>query len=147
MKELIIEYKTIDLVTKALSAQLSSDGANFDYVIGLSKGGLIPAVISAKILNAKVLAVGINSYNGRERGDLEIYQDIDLENINTDSKILVIDDICDSGSTMLYMRDKLSAYPNTVYISLYAKNASKNVVDEYGLLLDDDIWLVFPWEV
>ena len=64
-------------------------------------------------------------------------------------KILVVDDICDTGNTFKILkelyRDKYKDI-NVEFASLFTKDKSSHLVDYYGLSVADSIWLDFPWE-
>ena len=83
-----------------------------------------------------------------ERGDIEINQDIDLDSIDADSRVLVIDDICDSSKTMQHIKQKIGndRYKSVRYVTLFAREKTKHVVDHYGVTVKEGTWLVFPWE-
>jgi xanthine phosphoribosyltransferase len=148
MKETIIEYDVINSITKSLALRLSTSKKKFTHIIGISKGGLLPSIIFGHIFDARVLALGIKSYNNKDNGDIEVYQDIDLDYLDKDSIILVVDDICDSGKTIEFVKKKIGdRFRDAVYVSLFAKKQTQHIVDDYGMNVNNDSWLVFPWEV
>jgi len=148
MKEKIIGYDVIDFLTKSLALRFKLNGKDFTHVIGIARGGMIPATMMSYIFNAKLLSYDVSSYEGTERGDIEINQDIDLDSIGKDSRVLVIDDICDSSKTMQHIKEKIgkTRYRSVRYVTLFAKEKSKHVIDHHGVTVKDDVWLVFPWE-
>lgn len=148
MTEKIIGYDVIDFLTKGLALRFKLNGKDFTHVIGIARGGMIPATMMSYIFNAKLLSYDVSSYEGTERGDLEINQDIDLDSIGPDSKVLVIDDICDSSKTMQHIKDKIgkTRYKSVRYVTLFTREKTKDVIDHYGVTVKEGTWLVFPWE-
>jgi len=147
MKESVIGYDVIEFTTKALALRFKLNSRDFTHVIGIARGGMVPATIMSYIFNAKLLGYNVSSYKDKKRGDLNVIQDIDFDSINEDAKILVIDDICDSGNTINHIKDIIGDRFSFVrYAALFAKDKSKNIVDHYGVIVEDDNWLVFPWE-
>ena len=147
MKEKIIGYDVIDFLTKSLALRFKLNGKDFTHVIGIARGGMIPATMMSYVFNAKLLSYNVSSYNGKEQGDIEIDQDIDLDSLDEDSKILVIDDICDSSKTMQHIKEKIgNRFKLVRYVTLFSREKSKHVVDHYGVTVKDGTWLVFPWE-
>ena len=70
-----------------------------------------------------------------------------LDSLDEDSKILVIDDICDSSKTMQHIKEKIgNRFKLVRYVTLFSREKSKHVVDHYGVTVKDGTWLVFPWE-
>jgi hypoxanthine phosphoribosyltransferase len=54
--------------------------------------------------------------------------------------ILLVDDICDSGVTM---KDYA---PRFITATLCLRYISETIPEYYGEKIEDDRWLVFPWE-
>lgn len=115
-----------------------------DYsIIGLSRGGLVPSIIMSNMLNIRrVYSIGIMSYDGEEKKELQIYQIPALENIH---KILLIDDISDSGDSFNQIRDMLPG-KEVRTASLFVKDKTNHIPDAYGKRVAKDTWIVFPWE-
>ena len=63
-------------------------------------------------------------------------------------RVLVIDDICDSSKTMQHIKQKIgdTRYKSVRYVTLFAREKTKHVVDHYGVTVKEGTWLVFPWE-
>ena len=148
MKEKIIGYDVIDFLTKSKALRFKLNGKNFTHIIGIARGGMIPATMMSYLFDAKLLSYDVSSYEGVERGDIEINQDIDLDSIDADSRVLVIDDICDSSKTMQHIKQKIGndRYKSVRYVTLFAREKTKHVVDHYGVTVKEGTWLVFPWE-
>lgn len=69
-----------------------------EFVVGVSRGGLIPAAIVATWLNKPLVAVYIDKQDN-------VY--MDRSNWLTGKKVLLVDDVVRSGSTMQLMIDML----------------------------------------
>lgn len=127
----------------------SVEDHKFDMIIGLGRGGYVPSVyISHRLGISKVISLVTKSYNNdNTRGKLEFLQ----EPLLTDrcKKILVVDDIVDSGTTFSFVQEWLSTeYPTVeaVFASVIYKEQSMfpNVIS--GYVATSDEWIVFPWE-
>ena len=97
---------------------------NISIIFGFPRGGLIPAVMLSNYSNIP-LATHFS----------------EIAHLRHD-KILLIDDISDSGKTMLGIRD-IEKYKT---VTLYIKNQTKFVPNIYCHKCDNNIWLNFPWE-
>ena len=147
MKETIINYDVINFLTKTLALRFKLNSRDFTHVIGIARGGLVPATIMSHMFDADLLTYNVKSYKGKRHGEFKILQDIDLDALPENSKILVIDDICDSGKTFTKVKDLIGTKLKFVrYAALFTKKGSKSVIDHYGVEVKDDNWLVFPWE-
>ncbi len=79
MKETIINYDVINFLTKTLALRFKLNSRNFTHVIGISRGGLLPAKIISYVLDAQFLSYGVSSYDGKNKtGDMDVSQDIDF---------------------------------------------------------------------
>jgi len=147
MKETIINYDVINFLTKTLALRFKLNSRNFTHVIGIARGGLVPATIMSHMFDADLLTYNVKSYKGKRQGEFKIIQDIDLDALPENSEILVIDDICDSGKTFTKVKELIGTKFKFVrYAALFTKKGSKSVIDHYGVEVKDDNWLVFPWE-
>jgi xanthine phosphoribosyltransferase len=72
---------------------------NFDAIIGISRGGLTFSHFLAENLDIRqVYSIGAISYNETEKlDDLQLYG---IPNFQNEKKILIVDDIADSGRTL-----------------------------------------------
>jgi len=116
----------------------------FDYkIFGLSRGGLIPSIIISNILNIrKVYSIGIKSYEDTAKGEFELYQIPELEDID---KVLVIDDISDTGDSLRAVKDIMQS-KDIITVSLHIKKESKFIPNVYGKQVNNNVWVVYPWE-
>jgi len=143
MQKKSVSYENIAFMVDQLAERVCTD---YDYIIGIGRGGLIPATMLSYKLNKKVLVLGVSTYNNTTQTDKHhIYQPVTLPT-NT-SKILVVDDICDTGNTFKIFQE---LYSNTIhkfeYAALFAKDKSSHMVDYYGFSVPEGVWLTVPWE-
>lgn len=115
-----------------------------DYeIVGVSRGGLVPAVVISNLLGIrKVYSLGLKTYKDQEKDSAEIYQVPYLADSN---KILLIDDISDTGESFIIVK-KLYSHKQLVTVSVYMKQKTKFVPDIVGESVDNNTWVVFPWE-
>ena len=114
---------------------------NYDAIIGVQRGGLIPAVLLSHKLNMPMHTIQFSLRDLKQVGD------IDLPKKGT---YLVVDDINDTGETFSQLQDKFNQDGLTVkYAVLHNNVPSKFTVDHYALEIDkskDPAWIVYPWE-
>ena len=126
----------------------------FDCIIALGRGGLIPgANLSYKLNITNLHNLGISTrLDDGKYIDTLVYQRPGTEFINNKSKILVVDDINDSGRTFTAVKSILqSEYnvdnENVLYASLIKRDGSEfnnNIIS--GNILHTTRWLQFPWD-
>ena len=74
-------------------------------------------------------------------------QDINFDELPDNSRILVVDDKCDTGSTIDHIKSRISdRFEYVRYATIFAEKRATKKVDHYGVVLPDHTWLDFPWE-
>tara|TARA_R100001509_G_C4838303_1_gene205657 strand:+ start:191 stop:646 length:456 start_codon:yes stop_codon:yes gene_type:complete len=146
-----VEYDVVSFLAKSLALRFKINNKKFTHVIGISRGGLLPAKIISYALEAKLLAFGISSYDGtKKKKDMQIIQDIDFDSIPADASILVVDDKVDTADTLNFVRDQIEnrgcASWTVRYATLFAEKRAKEKVNHYGILVPNNTWIDFPWE-
>lgn len=113
-----------------------------DAIIGIGRGGLIPAVILGSKLDKLVYNIGISSYNNYEQGNLRCYQPCN----NAFDNVLLLDDLSDNGLSMQYAYQNITA-DNIITATLYIKEGTAFAPDFYYKKYPKESWLEFFWEV
>jgi len=145
MDKHLVEWRTVSNICGSIVERLKDSYPDIlDYsIIGLSRGGLVPSVIMSNMLNVrKVYSIGVMSYDGQDKKKLQIYQIPALESLQ---KILLVDDISDSGDSFNEIRDMLPDKEIRT-VSLFVKDKTNHIPDVYGNRVARDTWVVFPWE-
>jgi len=143
-EKIIVSYENVVSAVDHITNQIIESGNIPDVIVGLTRGGLIPAVMLSHRLKLpmKTIQWSTRDYPLKESLDeLRIYR-----------KILIVDDICDSGVTLnglLYdlnvvapitkvetaviaLKHTQSYHPNYHWMSIYPH--------------DCDRWVEFFWE-
>ena len=115
-KKIFCEWSTIEDLTLDLSGKIPKD---IKFIHGLSRGGLIPAVILSHITGIPMINSPLSFGKWQ---------------------VLIVDDICDSGETLkkwkgyttavLHHKPHTSCFTPTIYASLHK----------------EDTWIIYPWE-
>jgi xanthine phosphoribosyltransferase len=145
MDKKIIKWREIVSLCGKVVRKLKDNHPDIlDYrIMGITRGGLIPAVIISNMLNIrKVYSLGLKSYEQERQGEIEIYQVPEMSSIE---KVLLIDDISDSGTTLKLTSEMMSG-KEVVTASLFLKHKTTFTPNVYGTVVPDDLWVVFPWE-
>jgi hypoxanthine phosphoribosyltransferase len=167
---------------------MAQDNWKPDYIVGLTRGGLVPATMLSHYLNVPMhtLHVSFRDDEGgpesnlwmaeeaygyipkEERTDAEI--EISMLPVKGDTsdpkkrkKILIVDDINDSGATLSWIKEDWpsgclpndsawdSVWHNNVRFAVLVNNAVSGFkdVDYVGTEINKQetpCWVVFPWE-
>ena len=121
--KLFLSWQWVDDQINKIGDKL--EGLNLEFVSGIPRGGLIPAVMMSHAYGIKYI-----SYSSAKMLPLELRK-----------KTIVIDDISDTGLTMAEA-DKLKFITS----SLCTRVGTKTLPRLSGELISGNEWLVFPWE-
>lgn len=125
---------------KKLVKDIRASGIQFDYMLGVARGGTIPAVHLSNILQIPLDYVYWSSFSGKRMLESENYADPQVkEDLLHGKKILLVEDIIDNGHTIQQLRDEWTSHRffescairNMKVASLIYKsdNKAKQVVD------------------
>lgn len=137
-----IDWAKFHQDVKLLAQKIKSSG-EYNKIIAISRGGLLPAGILAYELDIRnSQAINISSYDNNERReDDEIELDCNVGEV--DGKTLIVDDLSDTGRTFRLVR---KLYPQAKYAAVYAKEKGFKDADIIARRLPEQ-WVVFPWDV
>ena len=149
--EFIQSWHDIHELCRTIASKVTSQNDNVSNIVAISRGGLVPATILAHELNVdRVYSIGVKSYKGMKKtGIPSLYQNLSKAELWTlkasTGSTLIVDDICDTGDTFIYLRNELSDIDNTRFVSLILKPKSKFTPRYYA---DKSYkWIVYPWEL
>ena len=147
MEKYSAPYNEISFYSRTMARRIK-EKQDISHVIGLARGGLIPATIMSYVLEKPLLNYGISSYKGMKKTNkFHITQKVNLADLPRNASLLVVDDICDTGDTMKHITTKMSlAGIKHTTACIYTKEKHKEWLDYYGMVVNDDKWIVFPWE-
>lgn len=140
--KIYVGWQKFHLDTQTLVQNIKNSAPNYNHIVAVSRGGLIPAGLLAYELNIRNCdVVNMSSYDGDTKRD---DANIELSNIlqNVGPQTLIIDDLSDSGRTFRILR---KLYPQATFVCVYAKEKGKDMCDIYARTMPDE-WIVFPWD-
>ena len=135
--------------SRALAWRLDGKGPDdgaWKAVVGITRGGLVPAMIVARELDIRrVDTISIKSYSHQTQGAVpQIIKAPQADLMGDGTGILIVDDLVDSGKTLEVVR---KLYPNAHFATVYAKPSGKPQVDSYITEVSQDTWIFFPWDM
>ena len=118
-------------------------------IFSIARGGGIPSeIVAYKCGINNICSIGMSYYDlNNNRLDVPIiYQDVPT-NLQT-KKILIVDEICDSGSTFVYITQKIKEHGclSVGTACVYRKKGSMFLPDIYIQEVPKDEWLVMPYD-
>ena len=134
--------------SRALAWRLDGHGPDdgaWRAVVGITRGGLVPAAIVSRELDIRVVdAISVKSYNHQTQTEARVIKAPQAEVMGDGTGILIVDDLVDSGKTLELVRN---LYPKAHFATVYAKPKGKPMVDTYITEVSQDTWIFFPWDM
>ncbi len=120
---------------------------NEDAILCVARGGMTLSHLMAQALNQRnIFTVNTISYDRKKQKDsVEVFN---LPNLNGLKKVLIVDDIIDSGKTMKEILNQLKEkYQNVEFkiATLFYKDDAELKPDFY--IKKAEMWVEFFWEV
>jgi hypoxanthine phosphoribosyltransferase len=132
-----------------VAARVRESGWQPDFIIGVGRGGLIPAVFLSHATGVPMLSVDHSSHLPDFAAELLVK----LAALSLDSKLLFVDDINDTGSTISHIKASIheagGSLDNIRFATLIDNVVSAEKVDYRFRMIDRTVnkdWFVFPWE-
>ena len=160
MKKIYYTWQDIEGQTQEILRQIQASDWRPDYVVGLTRGGLVPANLISQYLDVAMETLKVSLRDGGEP-ESNLWM---AEDAFQGKKILIVDDINDSGATLNYIKQDWSSsclrnhpdwnnvWGKSVRVATLIDNESSN--SELDIIYssvtinkaEEDLWIVFPWE-
>jgi len=141
-----LSWEDVEKNIEKLADKIKTDGFKADYIIGIMTGGLIPLGLLVKKLNMdKILTVSAGSYEKNKQKELAItyLPEVDLSGM----KILLVDDIADTGITLNKVSQAIICKYNVGELktaSLAMNKRNCNFFPDF-FAISVDKWVIFSW--
>ena len=145
MKKLYLSNRDIEKSVHDTVNSMYAANWRPDYIVGITRGGLIPAVMMSHLTGIKMHTLDV-----RLRGEYEC------------KKILIVDDINDTGATFQWIKEDWPSgclpdnarweevWGNNVRFATVVNNLSSEFDVQYSSIevnkAEEDTWVVFPYE-
>jgi xanthine phosphoribosyltransferase len=147
---LYLPYERFLEEVETLAQAIEADPWTPDVLVGIGRGGLVPAAYLSHRMGIQMLSV---DHSSGEAGFADELLDKLAAKIGNGRRVLIVDDINDSGGTIQYLRAAIEAKTGDstgLRVAVLVHNIrSKAKVEYHGSKIDrdqDKRWYVFPWE-
>ena len=145
-----LTWENIEDYSKKLADLIKKSDFKPEIIVGIQRGGAITAVLLSHLLNIEdFCTIGIRSTKSddirAQRVKPIIYDSFSLQLI-TGKKVLLTDDITDTGVTLIEAKKELFKFgcKEVKSATIVRAPASNGKVDFY--VKEIEPWVVFPWE-
>jgi len=159
MNKKYFNWDTITSMTMKIASQIRKSNWRPDYIVGLTRGGLVPAVLLSHELDVPCETLKVALRDGEETESNSWM----AEDAYNGKKILVVDDINDTGETLLWIQEdwRNGVFPgNERWEDIWGSNVRvavlhDNMPSKFQNVTyvaseinknKDPQWIVYPWE-
>lgn len=159
MKKVYYSWQQVQGAVLEIARQMSAHNWRPDYIVGITRGGLVPANLLSQYTDIKMHTLNVSLRDG-DGGESNLWMAEDAFN---NKKILIVDDINDSGATINWIKQDWPSgcfandskwnhiWGDTVRFAVLTHNQSSEFKDpDYNVWTvnkaENDCWLVYPWE-
>jgi hypoxanthine phosphoribosyltransferase len=156
MADLYVSWSDYHFAIERLAAKVHNSGFAFDQIICLARGGMRVGDVLSRIFNQPLAILATQSYfanadKTESQGELTIGQHMAKVNQTLGKKILLVDDLVDSGKTMQEVVEHLKQrYPGIDEVKtavIWKKNSSVFTPDFWADDLVGNPWIHQPFEI
>lgn len=152
-KDLWVSWSDYYRAVERLALLVHESGWKFDQVLCLARGGLRPGDIFSRIFDVPLAILSTSSYRqeaGTVRGDLDIAKYITMTKGALSGKLLLVDDLVDSGVTLEkvqhHLKENFPAVTEIKSAVIWCKGCSSIRPDFYLEHLPTNPWIHQPFE-
>ena len=141
-------WQDLNQLSFELAKQVIESGEEFDLLVALAKGAWpMSRSLVDYLAMPNLVSLGIRFYSGinQRLSEPEVYQDLPIS--VEGKKILLFDDIADTGESLIFAGDYLleQGAAEVKTATLFFKERSAITPDYYASMTNS--WIIFPFEV
>ncbi len=149
MDKAILEWSDITRLAGRLVSQL--DPADYDVVLAVTRGGMIPGALVSEALNLRnVMTAAVMFYSGDQQALAEPhFLQFPGDALLLGKRVLIVDDVWDSGKTAVAVRERVQqagGIPRVAVLHYKPMHSSfpEDAPDFFGE--ETEAWIVYPWD-
>lgn len=151
-KQLYVSWDEYHLLIERLALKVDRSGWEFDQILCLARGGMRPGDILSRVFDKPLAIMSASSYRadaGTVQGRLDMAKYITLSKGELAGRVLLVDDLADSGLTLKAVVDRLRGMPAISDLRsavIWTKGVSTYTPDYFVEMLPTSPWIHQPFE-
>ena len=165
IKKHYYSWADIERMCVSIVNQMYTDNWRPDYIVGLTRGGNVPATIISNMTGIRCEALKVSLRDDDSESESNCWMAEDAFGYNKEPmNILIVDDINDTGATFNWIMKDWQAgclpnddkwqnvWNNNVRFATLTDNLASEFTEHCAYTCheinkaDEDVWLVYPWE-
>ena len=157
-EKLIVSWEQYNQTVEKLAVQIEESKYRPDILVGIMRGAAPMIDVLSRIFKLKCAYLAVESYSGKgiedEQGDIVFSREMSSIAPNMGGRILLCDDLSDTGITFNKSIDWLKKYgpikdkiEDIKTATLWKKKKSTFEPDYCAVKLPDNPWIVQPFEI
>ena len=164
IKKHYYSWSDIERMCVSIVNQMYKDDWRPDYIVGITRGGNVPATIISNMTGIRCEALKVSLRDDTSESESNCWMAEDAFGYNKlPKKILIVDDINDTGATFNWIKQDWPSgcLPNDLkWSTIWSNNVrfatlTENLASEFDKVsytcheinkAEEDVWLVYPWE-
>jgi len=157
IKKKYYSWQDVENACVNIVLQMYKDNWRPDYIVGITRGGNVPATIISNMTGIRCEALKVSLRDDNSESETNCWMSEDAQN---NKKILIVDDINDTGATFNWIKDDWHSSVFMLPESVWGDNVrfatiTENLSSEFDGVTyyhdevnkaEEDVWLVYPWE-
>lgn len=142
-----LSWEHIEHLVDILVAELPT---GYDAMLVITRGGMVPGcLISEKMDMRNILVAAVVTYTGMDvSNEIPTFLQFPSDPLLTGQRILVVDDVWDSGRTIMAVKERLRVVNCVFDVAVLhykpARSRYADIPDYYAESTDG--WIVYPWD-
>jgi len=151
-KHLYVSWDEYHLLTERLALKVHASGWQFDQILCLARGGMRPGDVLSRVFDKPLGIMSTSSYRaeaGTIQGRLDMAKYITMPKGDLSGRVLLVDDLADSGVTLRAVVERLRGMPAIAELRsavIWTKSVSSYTPDYYCEMLETSPWIHQPFE-
>ena len=151
-KHLYVSWDEYHHLIEKLALQVHDSGWEFDQILCLARGGMRPGDVLSRVFDKPLGIMSTSSYRaeaGTIQGRLDIAKYITMPKGELAGRVLLVDDLADSGVTLKAVVERLRGMPAISELRsavIWTKSVSEYTPDYYVEMLETSPWIHQPFE-
>ena len=165
IKKHYYSWTDVERMCVSIVNQMYADNWRPDYIVGLTRGGNVPATIISNMTGIRCEALKVSLRDDDSESESNCWMAEDAFGYNKEPmNILIVDDINDTGATFNWIMKDWQAgclpnddkwqnvWNNNVRFATLTDNLASEFTEHCAYTCheinkeDEDVWLVYPWE-